>query len=80
MDRLSEEAQIAHEARAARMRRIGEPWLTYFDTDELSARCADLGLAVSEDLGPSDIAVRWFGRSAEELPRAGGHVVVATSA
>jgi len=49
-------------------------------TDELSAHCADLGLTVSEDLGPTDIAVRWFGRPAEELPRAGGHVVVATSA
>lgn len=80
VDRLSEQAQVAHEARADRMRQIGEPWLTYFETDELAAHCADLGLAVSEDLGPSDIGVRWFGRSAEELPRAGGHVVVATSA
>ncbi len=79
VDRLSEPAQVAHEARAARMRQIGEPWLTYFDTDELSAHCAHLGLAVTEDLGPSEIGVRWFGRSADELPRAGGHVVVATS-
>lgn len=65
-DQLSHRGRTAHETHADRMRRIGEPWITYFDTDELAHHLGALGLTVAEDLGPAEIGVRWFGRSAEE--------------
>ena len=67
----------AHAARSERVRAIGEPWLTYFDTDELTAHLAELGLSVVEDVGPDDIGTPWFGRPPADAPRRGGHVVVA---
>jgi hypothetical protein len=61
------------------MRQLGEPWITYFDTDELADHLAGLGLHVADDVGANEIGVRWFGRSPDEAPRGGGHVVVATT-
>ncbi|HEU4997887.1 MAG TPA: SAM-dependent methyltransferase [Lapillicoccus sp.] len=77
VDQLSDRAQAAHDTRAERVKAMGEPWLTYFDTDELDAHLAELGLSVVEDVGPDDIGSRWFGRPPGDAPRRGGHVVVA---
>ncbi len=79
VEQLSERSREAHAARAARMRQIGEPWISYFDTDELADELADIGLGVTEDVGAREIGTRWFGLSPGEAPRGGGHVVVATA-
>ena len=34
VDQLSDRSRAAHQARADRMRQLGEPWITYFDTDD----------------------------------------------
>ena len=78
VDQLSDRSREAHLARADRMRQLGEPWITYFDTAELADHLAGLGLRVAEDVGATEIGVRWFGRSPDAAPRGGGHVVVAT--
>ena len=77
VDQLSGRAQAAHATRAERVRAMGEPWLSYFDTGELVSHLAGLGLTVVEDVGPDDIGRRWFGRPPEDPPGRGGHVVVA---
>jgi methyltransferase (TIGR00027 family) len=79
VDQLSDRGREAHAARAQRMRQLGEPWLTYVDTAELAEELAALGLGVTEDVGAREIGLRWFGRSPDEAPRGGGHVVVATA-
>ncbi len=79
VDQLSDRSREAHQARADRMRQLGEPWITYFDTDELADHLTGLGLRVVDDVGANEIGVRWFGRSPDEAPRGGGHVVVATT-
>ena len=79
VDQLSDRSRAAHQARADRMRQLGEPWITYFDTDELADHLAGIGLRVTEDVGANEIGVRWFGRSPDATPRGGGHVVVATT-
>ena len=47
VDQLSDRGREAHQARADRMRQLGEPWITYFDTDELADHLAGLGLSVA---------------------------------
>jgi methyltransferase (TIGR00027 family) len=79
VDQLSDRSREAHAARAERMRQLGEPWITYVDTDELADELAGLGLGVTEDVGAREIGTRWFGLSPDEAPRGGGHVVVATA-
>ncbi len=79
VDQLSERGREAHRARAERMRALGEPWITYIDTEALTDHLADLGLAVEQDVGPTEIGERWFGLARDDSPRRGGHVVVATT-
>jgi methyltransferase (TIGR00027 family) len=40
----------AHERRAAHVAELGEPWLTYFETDDLHAKLTALGFTEVEDL------------------------------
>jgi methyltransferase (TIGR00027 family) len=69
------ERRAALEERAARVASIGEPWQTYFMPDDLAAELRGRGFAEIEDLGPAELAARWFGRP--DVPRGtpGGHVV-----
>lgn len=78
VDQLSAELQEAHTRRAESVRALGEPWLSYFDTPALHADLEMAGLRVVEDVGPTDIAVRFFGAPPDSPQRPGGHVLVAT--
>jgi methyltransferase (TIGR00027 family) len=69
------EKQAALEVRAARVARLGEPWQTYFLPDDLAAELRELGFDQLEDLGPSELAARWFGRPDVPKDTPGGHVV-----
>lgn len=72
-------ARAAHEALAQRVAKLGEVLKTYFETDALHAKLAELGFGAIEDLGPLGIAARYFdGRGGRTTDR-GGHVVNATT-
>lgn len=80
IEQLSADAGERHRHRAARVARSGEPWISYFDTDRLAADLAAAGLWVVDDMGPVDIAIRYFGAPADRPRRPGGHVVLAAAA
>jgi methyltransferase (TIGR00027 family) len=76
---LSAEARIHHESRAKRVAELGEAWLNYFEADELHAKLMALGFSEVEDLGPPQIAARYFPSRVSTLPDKGGHILRATT-
>jgi methyltransferase (TIGR00027 family) len=74
-ERMSPERRAALEARADRVARIGEPWLTYFEPAEIAADLTGLGFAEITDLGPAGLAARFFGRTDVPPETPGGHVL-----
>jgi len=62
---------------AARVAELGEPWISYLDPTELSAELREHGFHEQEDLGLSEIAVRYEGTprqgATEKTP--GPHVI-----
>jgi methyltransferase (TIGR00027 family) len=73
--RMPAERRAALEDRAARVARIGEPWLTYFEPAEIAGGLTGRGFREIEDLGPSALAARFFGRTDVPPDTAGGHVL-----
>lgn len=71
----SVEQRAAHDARAARVAELGEPWISYFTAEALATDLAGLGFSTIEDLGPTQLAARYFGGPADAPPRPGGHVI-----
>ena len=67
--------RLAQSRRAARVAAVGEPWLTYFESDDLAAELRGLGFTEIEDLGPAEIGLRYFGATASDRRRRGGHVI-----
>ena len=78
-DSLSPEVRILHDRRAAHVEAEGEPWVSYFDSDELKTKLTGLGFSGLEDLGPAQIAVRYFPNRAGRSPDRGGHILRATT-
>jgi methyltransferase (TIGR00027 family) len=74
-ERMPAERRAALEARAERVARIGEPWLTYFEPDEIAAMLTGLGFTEIEDLGPAGLAAHFFGRHDVPPDTPGGHVL-----
>jgi methyltransferase (TIGR00027 family) len=72
---LSPEARAFHDARAERVQAVGEAWVTYFDAAPLNAGLRKIGFTEIEDLGPRDIAARYFPARATSAPEKGGHVL-----
>jgi methyltransferase (TIGR00027 family) len=73
--KMPPQRRAALEARASRVAQIGEPWLTYFEPDEIAAELAGLGFGTIDDLGPSQLAARFFGRPDVPPDTPGGHVL-----
>lgn len=73
------EYTAAHADLAARVAAAGEAFQSYFDTAALHARLRSLGFREIEDLGPTLIGERYFGKRAARPDDAGGHVVRATT-
>jgi methyltransferase (TIGR00027 family) len=76
---LSPEARAYHDRRAARVEAIGESWITYFEAGKLHPRLLDLGFTAVEDLGPPQLAARFFPQRFAQgaVPDRGGHVLLA---
>jgi hypothetical protein len=67
-----------HERRAARVAGAGEAFRSYFDADAMRRKLTDLGFGEVEDLGPRQIAARYFPDRVAAMPERGGHVVRAS--
>lgn len=76
---LAPEMRAIHDARAAHVAQIGESWVSYFDSEELHGRLRTIGFTRIEDLGPPQIAARYFPHRAATAPDKGGHIVHAMS-
>jgi len=76
--RLSLLQRLLLASMAARVRSVGEPWITYFDPAVLSGELRELGFSEVEDLGPEELNARYFAGRTDRL-RVGGlsHVMVA---
>jgi methyltransferase (TIGR00027 family) len=72
-------ARAAHEALRDRVAAAGESLKTYFVTDSLRKRLADLGYRSVEDLNPSEIAARYYPNGKGSTSRFGGHVIRAST-
>lgn len=78
-DSLPPEMRAVHDARAAHVAEIGEAWVSYFESDALAARLVALGFREIEDLGPPQIAARYFPQRVASVPAKGGHIVRAAT-
>ncbi|PZS30789.1 MAG: SAM-dependent methyltransferase [Pseudonocardiales bacterium] len=74
-DSLPARQREAQRARAARVAAVGEPWITYFDSERLKADLIELGFHTIEDLGPTGLSTRYFGGPPTAPRRPGGHVI-----
>jgi len=78
-DSLSPEGRAYHDEHATRVAEMGEAWRSYFEAEELRARLTTLGFAEVEDLGPRQIAARYFPSEGLSLPDKGGHILRAAT-
>jgi methyltransferase (TIGR00027 family) len=76
---LSPEMRISLDRRAAHVAELGEPWKNYFEPDKLRAKLMGLGFSEVEDLGPPQIAARFFPHRVTSAPGVGGHILRATT-
>ncbi|OLB80601.1 MAG: hypothetical protein AUI14_06195 [Actinobacteria bacterium 13_2_20CM_2_71_6] len=72
---MSPARRALHEERVRRVASVGEPWLSYFSPGELATALRGMGFDEIEDLGPAEIAHRYFGVPADKVGGAGGHVI-----
>jgi methyltransferase (TIGR00027 family) len=74
-EQMSPQRRAALQARADRVAKIGEPWLTFFEPAEIAADLTGRGFGEIEDLGPSALAARFFNRPDVPPDTPGGHVL-----
>ena len=77
---LAPEQRASLERRAARVAELGEAFRSYFEPEPLRARLSATGFAAVEDLGPREIAARYFPNRVSPAPERGGHILHATAA
>jgi len=65
-------------AMAEHVTAMGEPWLTHFDPAVLARDLRALGFTEQEDLGPQEMAVRFYGVPKDEAPTGAGPRVIRT--
>jgi methyltransferase (TIGR00027 family) len=78
-DSLPPEMRAAAERRAAHVAEWGEKFVSYFELEKLHARLRALGFKEIEDLGPPEIAARYFPGRAASMPERGGHILRAST-
>jgi methyltransferase (TIGR00027 family) len=76
---LSPEVRDSHEKRAAHVAAMGEAFVSRFTPDGLRAKLTGLGFSEIEDLGPRQIASRYFPSRASSAPERGGHILRAST-
>jgi len=58
---------------------LGESWINYFDSDQLRGDLSAIGFTEVEDLGPREIAERYFPSRPADAPAKGGHLLRAVT-
>ena len=72
---FSPKMRIAHERRAAQVAKLGEAFITFFETDKLHAQLIEMGFVVIEDGGPPQMFARFLPEFTGYIPEKGGHVL-----
>jgi hypothetical protein len=72
-------ARAAHQSLADRVAALGERMQTYLDTAPLCARMREVGFRHVEDIGPAEIAARFFPEAERAAPTRGGHLMHAST-
>jgi methyltransferase (TIGR00027 family) len=78
-DSLSPEMRAVRDERAARVAALGEPWVNHFEAETLYRQLKDAGFKTIGDLGPREIAARFFPQRAASMPPKGGHILHAAT-
>jgi methyltransferase (TIGR00027 family) len=76
---FSPEMRAVYDKRAARVAAIGEPWVNHLEAETLHPLLKDAGFSAIEDLGPRQIAARYFPDHAASRPAKGGHILHAVT-
>jgi len=74
------ERRAGYEAMIARAAAVGEPWLSFFNPDELVNELSRLGFNGVEDLSPREVAIRYFSERDPPQNVPGAHFVHARRA
>jgi methyltransferase (TIGR00027 family) len=64
-----------HEENAARVASYGEPWISFFDPDDLARKMTAFGFDELEDLSGTEIAIRYFGAPPGFRSNSGAHLM-----
>lgn len=75
----SQRMLISHNKRASRVAKLGEPFVSHFETEKLHNKLRTLGYVHIEDLGPPQIAKRFYSNSTVSFSKSGGHVLHAST-
>lgn len=71
--------RAAHQALAERAASVGERFQSYFDTERLCAKLNAAGFRHVDDIGPVELATRFFPEAEHAAPGRGGHVMHAST-
>jgi methyltransferase (TIGR00027 family) len=71
--------RAAHQALAARVAALGETIRSYFDTGRLCSELSAIGFHRVDDVGPAQLAARFFPEAERSAPGRGGHVMHAAT-
>ncbi len=71
--------RAAHQALAAHVTASGETFQSYFETPRLSTELTALGFGRVDDLGPQQLAARFFPAAEHAAPGRGGHIMHAAT-
>jgi methyltransferase (TIGR00027 family) len=72
-------ARAAHQTLADRVAAAGERIQSYIDTTPLCARMREAGFRRVDDIGPAELATRFFPEAERSAPARGGHVMHAST-
>jgi methyltransferase (TIGR00027 family) len=71
--------RAAHQALAGRVAAIGERFQSYLDTASLCAKMNAAGFRHVDDIGPAELAARFFPETERPAPTRGGHIMHAST-
>ena len=71
--------RAAHQGLAERVASLGERFQSYFDTGPLCAKLSAAGFRHVDDIGPAEIAARFFPEAERTAPGRGGHIMHAST-
>jgi methyltransferase (TIGR00027 family) len=73
------DGRAAHQALAARVASVGERFQGYLDTAVLCAKMREAGFRHVDDIGPAELAARFFPETERSTPTRGGHIMHAST-